>query len=273
MSAAGLQRFVACYKWVLDEADIRIADDLSVDFSHAKGKLSEFDRSAIEAAMQSYEAAGGEESGIEVHSLTFGNAEVLRSFKDALSRGPIEGWAIASSAGDAADGRVTAQALAAGIKAMGDVSCVFAAEGASDTYARQVPARIAALLDWPFVSSVLELRIEDGVLFATRKLDDCLQKVQVHLPAVVSVLPEGFEPRTPGLKAVMAAGRKPTHELDASELGFCPSNAASDLLTPKRCEVSQIGYVASRKKIIFKDMSAEEAANAVATELRKEGVV
>ncbi len=51
-------RYVACYKWVLDEADIRVLDDLSVDMSRAKGKISDFDRSAIEAAMRVVEAAG-----------------------------------------------------------------------------------------------------------------------------------------------------------------------------------------------------------------------
>ena len=273
MSVSTLRRYVACYKWVLDEADIRIADDLSVDVSRAISKVSDFDRSALEAAMRASETAQAQDAGIEVHSLTFGNAEVSRSLKDALSRGPAEGWVIASDAAEAADGRVTAQALAAGIRAIGDVGCVFTAEGASDTYARQIPARIAALLDWPLVSSVLNLSIEGDVLTVTRKLDDCLQKVRVNLPAVVSVLPEDFEPRTPGLKAVMAAGRKPTYELGASELGFDPADTQAAPLVPKRCDASQIGYVTDRKNIIFKNMSAEEAAGEVVAALRKEGVI
>ena len=273
MSATTGERYVACYKWVLDEEDIRVNDDLSVDMSRATGKLSDFDHNAIEAAMRASETPGSQEAGIRVHTLTFGNAEVSRSLKDALSRGPEEGWIIASERADTADGRVTAQALVAGIKAMGEVSCVFAAEGASDTYARQIPARIAALLDWPLVSSVLDMSVDGDVLTATRKLDDCLQKVKVMLPAVVSVLPENYEPRTPGLKAVMAAGRKPTHELGLAELGFDPADPGAEQMVPRRSDVFETGYVAERKNIIFKNMSAAEAADELVAALRKEGVV
>src|SRR5690606_6347101 len=47
-----MSKIVACYKWVLDESDIRINSDLSVDFSKAKGKISDYDRNAIEAAVK-----------------------------------------------------------------------------------------------------------------------------------------------------------------------------------------------------------------------------
>jgi electron transfer flavoprotein beta subunit len=254
------KRYVACYKWVVDEADIRVGDDLSIDMSRAQNKLSDFDRSAIEAAMRTAESVG--EGAAEVFSLTFGDIEVTKSLKDALSRGPLEGYYVGSDLAKTADGRTTAKVLAEGIKAIGDVDCVFAAEGAADTYARQIPARIAALLDWPLVSSVLRMSVEGNTLTATRKLDDCLQNVSVTLPAVVSVLPEDFEPRTPGLKAVMAAGRKPTHELTAD----------ADL-EPARSDVSMVGYAASRKNIMFKDMAAKDAAAEVVSALRKEGVV
>jgi electron transfer flavoprotein beta subunit len=273
MSNSDSQRYVVCYKWVVDEADIRIADDLSVDMSRARYKISDFDRSAIEAAMRACESSAANGVEAEVHALSFGGSEVSSSLKDALSRGPAEGWVIITDAAKTADGRVTAQALSAGIKAVGTVNCVFAAEGASDTYARQIPARIAALLDWPLISSVLDMHIDGDVLTATRKLDDCLQKVQTTLPAVVSVLPEGYEPRTPGLKAVMAAGRKPNHELKGDELGFDPDDTAEALLTPIRRDASLVGYAASRKNIIFKDMATAEAVASVASALRKEGVV
>ena len=35
---------VVCYKWVLDEADIRINADLSIDLSKAKGKSATMTR-------------------------------------------------------------------------------------------------------------------------------------------------------------------------------------------------------------------------------------
>ena len=255
-----MTKYLVCYKWLLDEADIRIKDDLSVDTSRAKYKISEFDRSAIEAAM-----SVAKSTGADVHTLSFGNSETARSLKDALSRGPAEGYWIASDAADEADGRATANALYGGIQAIGDISAVFCAEGASDTYARLVPGRLAALLDWPLVSSVLSLGIDGDVLTAVRKLDDSMQTVKVTLPAVVSVLPENFEPKVPGLKAVMDGGRKPAHQLETSTLGLDISS--------RRKGASAKGFVMSRKNIILKELGAEEAAEATVASLRKEGVV
>ncbi|MDR3308108.1 MAG: electron transfer flavoprotein subunit beta/FixA family protein [Coriobacteriales bacterium] len=255
-----MSKYVVCYKWVLDEADIRILDDLSIDTSRVKGKVSDFDRNAIEAAMRT-----AEKTGVTVLSLTFGDNEVHRSLKDVLSRGPAEGYWIGDAAAATADGRVSAHVLAKGIEAIGDVSLVFCAEGASDTYARQVPGRIASLLDWPLVSSVLSVEVEGEALTAVRKLDDCLQTVEVTLPAVVSVLPEDFEPKVPSLKAVMAGGRKPSHELPCVSLGVD--------LRPRRDEASLQGFVTSRKNIIHKELGVEEAVRQTVAALRKEGVV
>ena len=158
-----MSKIVACYKWVLDEADIRINADLSVDFSKAKGKISDYDRNAIEAAVKLAAAVGAKPVG-----LTFGSSKTRQSLKDALSRGLEEAFWVKAEEAENADGAVTARALAAGIKAMGDVVLVVCAEGASDTYARQTAPRIGALLDLPVVTSVLRVNIEGNTVTAVR---------------------------------------------------------------------------------------------------------
>ena len=187
-----MSKIVACYKWVLDEADIRINADLSVDFSKAKGKISDYDRNAIEAAVKLAAAVGAKPVG-----LTFGSSKTRQSLKDALSRGLEEAFWVKAEEAENADGAVTARALAAGIKAMGDVVLVVCAEGASDTYARQTAPRIGALLDLPVVTSVLRVNIEGNTVTAVRKLDDSLETVKFELPGVISVLPEAFQPTIP----------------------------------------------------------------------------
>jgi len=55
-----MPKILVCYKWVLDEQDIRInPNDLSLDCSRAKGKISDFDRNAIEEATLLVEKHGG----------------------------------------------------------------------------------------------------------------------------------------------------------------------------------------------------------------------
>jgi electron transfer flavoprotein beta subunit len=255
-----MSKIVACYKWVLDEADIRINADLSVDFSKAKGKISDYDRNAIEAAVKLAAAVGAKPVG-----LTFGSSKTRQSLKDALSRGLEEAFWVKAEEAENADGAVTARALAAAIKAMGDVVLVVCAEGASDTYARQTAPRIGALLDLPVVTSVLRVNIEGNTVTAVRKLDYSLETVKFELPGVISVLPEAFQPTIPGLKAVMAAGKKPVTEYDAGDLGMNPASNR---------EVTEVkAYAQERRNIIIEgDDAAAKVAGLVAN-LKKEGVL
>lgn len=255
-----MSRVIACYKWVADEADIRINADLSVDLSKAKGKISDYDKNAIEAAVQAAASLGGKAVGV-----TFGTADAKPSLKDALSRGLDEACCIFAQEASKADGAATARALAAAIKKIADVSLIICAEGASDTYSRQTAPRIGALLDLPVVTSVSKIDINGNTLTAIRKLDDCLQTVKVDLPAVVAVLPEINPAPIPGLKAVLAAGKKTVTEFKASELG-------TDL--NPRSTVSEVkGYVMNRKNIIFNEGDLAEQVRALAAALRKEGVL
>lgn len=255
-----MSRVIACYKWVADEADIRINADLTVDAGRAKGKISDYDKNAIEAAVQAASSLGG-----KAVTLTFGTAAAKPSLKDALSRGPEEGFWINAEAAAAADGAVTAKALAAAIEKIGDYSVIFCAEGASDTYARQTAPRLAAALNLPVVTSAASVTFAGDAATVVRKLEDTLETVQVKLPAVIAVLPEANEPCIPGLKAVMAAGKKPVTEYHAADLGID--------FTPKSKVTLVKGYVMNRKNILFAEGSAEDKVRELTAALRKECVL
>lgn len=255
-----MNNIIACYKWVLDEADIKINADLSVDSSKAKGKISDYDRNAIEAAVQIAAQTGGKAVG-----LTFGNNKVKQSLKDALSRGLEAACWVKTEQAQQADAAVTARALAGGIKAWGDISLVICAEGASDTYSRQTAPRLGALLDMPVLTSVCQMKLEGNTLTAVRKLEDDLETVEVELPAVVAVLPEINQPTIPGLKAVMAAGKKPVTEYQAEDLDI-DMNPCREILAIK-------GYAQERKNIIIEGDDAQSVVAKLVANLRKEGVL
>lgn len=255
-----MSKIIACYKWVADEADLKINAELSVDTKKAKGKISDYDKNAIEAAVQAANILGGKPV-----SLTFGTASAKQSLKDALSRGPEEGYWVNAEAAALADGAATAKALAVAIDKIGDYSVIFCAEGASDTYARQTAPRIGATLNLPVITSVVKMTFNGNSLTAVRKLEDSLETVQVDLPAVIAVLPEANEPGIPGLKAVMAASKKPVTEYSPADLGID--------LTPKTQVTSVKGYVMNRKNIIFSEGAAADQVEALAAALRKECVL
>ncbi len=254
-------KVIACYKWVPDEADIKINSDHTIDLSKAKWKISDYDKNAIEAAVQAAQVLEG-----KAVSLTFGGANAKSSLKDALSRGPDEACWINSDLASEADGFVTATVLAAAVRKMEDVSLVICAEGASDTYARQITPRLGAELDWPVITSVSNISINGNTIRAERQLDDCIQTVEAELPAVISVLPEVNDAPLPSLKAVIAASKKPVTELGDKDLGI------TDLTSKTRVQ-SQKAYVMIRKNIIFTEGDALDQVKELVGNLKKEGIL
>lgn len=255
-----MSNIVACYKWVIDEVDIRVHSDLSVDTSRAGGKISEYDKNVIELAVQIASESSGKAVG-----LTFGDEKTRKSLKDGLSRGLDETFWVTVAEADVVDGAVTGRALAAGVEALGDVSLVVCAEGASDTYARQTAPRLGALLDLPVITSACQVTVSGTTLSVVRRLEDTLETVQTELPAVVAVLPEINRPTIPGLRAVMAAGKKPVTERTATDLGVDMKPAS---------EITGLqGYAQERKNVLIEgeDMPGRVAALVLA--LKKEGVI
>jgi electron transfer flavoprotein beta subunit len=248
---------------VKSEEDLRIGADLSVDLSRAKGKISDYDRNAIEAARLIADAENCDAIG-----LTFGAADTKPSLKDALARGLKQVYWVNDKIAEGADGFVTAIVLAGAIGRIGDFSLVICAEGASDTYAHQVGPRLGALLDIPVVSYVMSMKIEGNVLKAVRRLEGVTESVEVELPAIVTVLPEINGAPIPGLKAVLDAGKKPSTEWHIADLVLTEADTLS-----KTTVTALKGYAMDRKNVLFTDGGTEEKVHALVAALRKEGVL
>lgn len=257
-----MQKLLVCYKWVLDEQDIKIAGDLSLDTGRAKYKISDYDKNAIEEG-----ALLAEKHGAGVEALTFGTAAAKQSLKDALSRGLDKVYWIGDATSEQADAFVTANVLAAAIKKIGQYDLILCGEGSSDSYSQQTAPRLAALLGIPAITFVQKLTVVDGKVVATRKLGDCIEEITVTGPTIVSVLPEINKPRIPGLKQVMAAAKKPSEEVKISDLGLKAGE-----LSPKVRVLSVKGYVMDRKKVIFKEANQADNVAKLVASLAQEGM-
>lgn len=259
-----MPNIIACYKWVLDEQDIKVnPGTLALDISRAKYKISDYDRNAIEAAMQLVEKQGG-----SVTSLTFGLPNAKQSLKDVLSRGPEKAYWVGDKLSEQADAFVTANVLAAAVRKIGTYDLIICGEGAADTYAQQVGPRLASLLGVPAITFVTDITIDGNKVVAVRKLANCTETVTTPFPAVITVLPEINKARIPSLKQVLGAAKKPMVELKLADLGLSEQD-----LTPRVVRKSLKGFVMSRKNIIFKDGTAQEKVDKLVAALAKEGVV
>ena len=78
--------------------------------------------------------------------------------------------------------------------------------------------QLAEKLGWPVVTAACKVEVNGSTAVVTRALEDCTEVVEVELPAVISVTPDVAEPRIPGMKDILAAGKKPMNVAGASDV-------------------------------------------------------
>ena len=224
---------VAAFKVVPDDQDIQVASDRSLDYSKAKNTVSAYDLNALEAAAQLAAA----EPGSKVVAVSAGPASIDDSKlkKNVLARGVDELYLTADDACANLDANATAAALAELLSKVGAWDVVLCGDGSADNYAQQVDVQLAARLGVPVVNGATRIAAKGGALEVERTLEDVVETVEVPLPAVVSVAPDIAEPRIPGMKDILAAGKKPMN-VAAADASFDAKVEVVSCQAPEQAE-------------------------------------
>ena len=203
-----------CIKRVPDsETRVKIASDgKTLDEAGVKFVLNPYDEFAVEEALQRKEKAG---SG-EVAVFSVGPAAAQETIRTALAMGADRGVLLQSDT-IPADGYITAQALAAELKA-GNWDLILFGKMAIDDYNQQVGPMVAELLGLPCVTAATHLEIDGAKGVAEREIEGGIEVVEFPLPAVLTADKGLNEPRYPALKGIMAAKKKPL-EVKPVQLG------------------------------------------------------
>ncbi len=209
-------KIVVSFKVVPDDQDIQVSGDRSLDYSKAHQIVSTYDLNAIEVAAQL--AAANE--GSTVTAITAGPKKIddSKMKKNVLARGVDELSMVADDACADMDARATASVLSGMLSGIEGWDVVICGDGSADNYAQQVDVQLAAALGVPVVNGATKIEAGDGVLTVERTLEDVVEVVEVPMPCVVSVTPDAALPRIPGMKDILAAGKKPMAVAGAEEV-------------------------------------------------------
>lgn len=203
---------IVSFKVVPDDQDIQVTEDRRLDFTKAKGIVSTYDLNALEAGVQV--ADGG-----KVVAITAGGESVDdgKLKKNVLARGVDELVMCADDACKDMDAYASARVLASLVDKAGDFDLILCGDGSADNYAQQVDVQLAARLGLPVVNAVSKIIPDTGAVVVERTLEDVVETVRVPLPAVLSVTPDVAQPRIPGMKDILAAGKKPMEVSGAAD--------------------------------------------------------
>jgi electron transfer flavoprotein beta subunit len=208
-------KIVVAYKWAPNPQDAAVGADGSVDWSRAKAAVSEYDPVAAELGRQLADATGAELIGVSV-----GGADVASPMakKSALSRGFDRAVVVADDSLKGAGSTEAALVLTEVIRHIGDVDLVLTGDSSVDVGAQMVPTILAGALGWSAVTNVSAVSGAAGDLTVERAHEGGSQVLKVTGTAVLATASDAVVPRVPGMKDILAAGKRPFEEVDIATL-------------------------------------------------------
>ena len=219
-------KIVVAYKWTRDPEEATVGADGTVDWSRAKPGLSTYDPVAIELARGLAQQTGAELIGVSVGGKGVG-APIAS--KAALSRGLDRVLIVEDESLRDAGRSELAAVIAEVVRKIGDIDLVITGDSSVDVAAKMVPTVLAGELGWPAVAEVTAVTGQAGSLVVERAIPGGVQVLEISGPAVLAASADAAVAHVPGMKDLLAAGKKPVELLALADLNVPPRSAVMTL--------------------------------------------
>jgi len=230
---------LVCVKRVVDSSgEVVLTEDAQgVDGRYAGFTMSAHEECAVELAVQ---VAAGSAGSATV--MTLGDADAVEQLRAALAVGCAAATHVVadSQAFGPADVAREIAAVVRDHEAAGTPhELVLLGNDAADSGDFQVGIRLAYELGWPVVNGVSTVSVSDGEVTASGAGPDGHETYRLPLPAVVTILEGGVEPRYPTVPGRMKAKKAPVEEREptASPAGASRLRLVLPPPTPSSVEI------------------------------------
>ena len=178
--------------------------------------MNPVDRHAVEAALQLRERFPG-----KVTVLTMGPPQSREALEEALAMGADEAILLCDRAFAGADAYATALTVAAAIKKFCPFSLVLCGSETVDSGTRMVGPMLAEFLDIPYATNVKAMEFAgEELCLVEADLDNGCMKVELRLPALITVNRAVNEPRIPDVMGIIQVAGKLLSTYGAKDLGL-----------------------------------------------------
>jgi electron transfer flavoprotein beta subunit len=222
---------LVCVKRVVDSSSevVLTEDGQAVDGRFAGYTVSAHEECAVELAVQ----VG------ETRVMTLGDADAVEQLRAALAVGCTSATHVIADPQTFGPADV-AREIAAVVRDHGP-ELVLLGNDAADSGDFQVGIRLAYELGWPVVNGARTLSVEAGVATVHVAGPDGHETYRVPLPAVVTVLEGGVEPRYPTVPGRMKAKKVPIEEREPTAAPAGPARVRLLLPPPAPSNVQVLG--------------------------------
>ncbi|MFO7896921.1 MAG: electron transfer flavoprotein subunit beta/FixA family protein [Candidatus Cloacimonadales bacterium] len=205
---------IVCVKQVPDTTEIKIDPQTNTLIREGvESIINPFDLYAIEEAIRLKEIHGG-----KVTAISMGPPQVESALREAVAMGVDEIILLSDRKFAGADTWATSLTLAAAIAQM-EYDLVLFGQQAIDGDTAQVGPGVAAHLDIPQVGFVKAVEsCENQRLLVQRLMEDGYDRIEMGLPAVLTVVKDINTPRLPSLRGKRKAKKAEMKILNADDL-------------------------------------------------------
>lgn len=210
-------KIALCVKQVPDTSDIKWTENNTMQREGVESILNPYDVYAVEAALKLKKAYGA-----EITVFTMGPLQAADMLKDIIALGVDNGVLITDRKFAGADTYATGKTVSAAVKKiMPDFDIILCGQFAIDGDTAQTGPCIASLLNIPQVTYVKKINeYADGIVTATRLLEDGIESVKVKTPALLCILKSEFEPSRALINGIIKAQNTEIKTVALEDLGL-----------------------------------------------------
>lgn len=255
--------FIVCIKQVPNTTEIRIDPKTNTLIREGvESILNPFDTYAVEEAVRLKETHGG-----KVTAISMGPPQCEATLREAVALGVDEIILLSDRRFAGADTWATSLTLAAAIKKLGVYTLILTGQQAIDGDTAQVGPGIAAHLGIPQTCFVRKIEALDcNKATVQRLMEDGYDRVEMRLPAVISVVKEINSPRLPSLRGKKNAKSVELSVWNSDDLGLDEKAIG---LNGSPTQVMNIFSPQHDKKVEKFDGAADEAVELIVTRLKE----
>ncbi len=190
-------KLIVCVKQVPNTTEIKIDPVTNTLVREGvESILNPFDAFAVEEAVRLKEQHGG-----TVTAICMGPPQAETTLRESVSLGVDKIILLSDRKFAGADTWATSLTLAAAVKKLGDFDLILTGQQAIDGDTAQVGPGIAAHLNIPQACFIRKIETIDCYkMIVQRLMEDGYDRIEVKLPALISVVKEINSPRLPSLR-------------------------------------------------------------------------
>jgi electron transfer flavoprotein beta subunit len=209
---------IVCIKQVPDTTEVKIDQKTGrLIREGVPSIINPEDKNAIEEALKLKE-----KDNSKITVLTMGPPQAEIALREALAMGADEAVLLSDRKFAGSDTWATANALAAGVKSLGDFDLILCGRQAIDGDTAQVGPQLAEALEIPQVTYAQKIDIADNKAKVERELEDGYEVIETPLPALITCTNNINNPRYPSITGIEEAFNKEIKVLSAEDIGAKP---------------------------------------------------